>query len=124
MKRTKAKMRVILVDAWNKEVREVLVEKLDLQTIYKLLRCDSIEAHRLPGVPEHYFYCDEMGKLRDSLPPVILLDHFWDTLRGSLLIFKPDGDEEGPATVPVQDIYNRVTFLGNIGRHYGHGDAP
>ena len=73
-----------------------------------------IEAHSLPGVPEHYFYCDESGKLRDPLPPAILLEYgFWDVLRGSLLIFRAKGDEEASATCSKGMVEHIVTFLGD-----------
>ena len=45
-------IKLILVDAWEKEVREVEVDKLDLDKIYELLKCDCIEAHRIPGIPD------------------------------------------------------------------------
>ena len=45
-------IKLILVDAWEKEVREVEVDKLDLDKIYELLKCDCIKAHRIPGIPD------------------------------------------------------------------------
>jgi hypothetical protein len=105
-------MNIILVDTYDNKIYRVDVgKKLTLERIYKLLRCQCIEAHALPEVEDHAFYCDEEATLKPMRPPALFLNGFENPIYGNIMIFKSSNDFEISPTISVREVFSMVFFI-------------
>jgi hypothetical protein len=100
-------MRAVLIDAVEKTVTEVEYDG-ELETAYRLLRCDLVEA--VDAGPEIDMYVDEEGLLKDDSPFFVLSNG--SVFAGSGLITgKPDKNGDSTATdIPTEWIERHVKF--------------
>ena len=103
------KIRIILIDAKNKEVKAMEIEPT-LEEYYRLIGCELIEAVHPKGLaPKHHLYVDEEGLYRQTCS--FLITGFPAPLRGNAILLSHDDEgESASCTISVGEISNMVYF--------------
>lgn len=101
------KIKGILIDSVNREVKNIEVEQGSLDDIYKALGCDCFDIVRLPN--REGIYVDDEGLLKDKIEHAFTFDGKF--LAGNGLILACDDEGESISTkFTVEYVRERVTF--------------
>lgn len=103
--------RSLLLDVFNKEVKEVNCETLD--DYYKYLQCDCFDiARRFIGDKMYDIFCDDIGLFKDDIM-VSAVDKFGEPmLVGNLIFCLNDGygNEADLQDEDIKNISDRIKF--------------
>lgn len=112
-------MKAILIDAKNREVREVEYDG-KLSSAYKLLGCDLVDVVGLPNLDSgegdscHDMFVDDEGLLKgedDDDAPFFIMRNGWMFAGSGLILGGPDEDGNSmPARLSADDVRPHVAF--------------